>query len=71
MDHAIADSHPCVTISHTRGQESPDPPNACNAEIPTGIEHSGTVEPSTGSLSYFGMRVGKRRKGYVSAVRHA
>lgn len=60
MDHAIADSHAPVTISHSNVQESPDPP-----------EHSRTKEPSPDSLSYFGMRRGKGRKGLVRAVHHA
>src|SRR5690606_27621830 len=41
------------------------PPKACNAEIPPIVEHSRTEEPSPDSLSYFGMRVGKGRKGRV------
>ncbi|CAL9490564.1 hypothetical protein SUDANB132_03220 [Streptomyces sp. enrichment culture] len=71
MDHAIADSHATVTISHSSDQESPRPPKACNAEIPPIVEHNRTEEPSPDSLSYFGMRVGKGRKGRVSAVHHA
>src|SRR5690606_25909689 len=35
------------------------------------MEHSRTEESSPDSLSYFGMRVGKGRKGPVRAVRHA
>src|SRR4051794_23157211 len=34
MDHAIADSHATVTISHRGDQESPDVLKECNAEIP-------------------------------------
>ncbi|ODA69576.1 hypothetical protein APS67_006276 [Streptomyces sp. AVP053U2] len=70
MDHAIADSHAVVTISHSRDQESPDPPKARNAEIPPMVEHSRTEESSPDSLSYFGTRGGKWRKARVRAVRH-
>jgi hypothetical protein len=40
MDHAIADSHATVTISHSGDQESQDPPKHCNAEIPPRMELS-------------------------------
>ncbi len=39
MDHAIADSHATVTISHSGVQESQDPLKQCNAEIPPTMEH--------------------------------
>ena len=71
MDHAIADSHAPVTISHRTIRSRQTPQSACNAEIPPMMEHSRTEEPSPDSLSYFGMRVGKGRKGRVRAVRHA
>lgn len=68
MDHAIADSHATVTISHSGVQESRDPPIACNAEIPP---IRGQKEPPPGSLSYFDTRRCVRGKARVSAIRHA
>jgi hypothetical protein len=68
MDHAIADSHATVTISHSGAQESRDPPIACNAEIPP---IRGQKEPPPGSLSYFDTRRCVRGKARVSAIRHA
>lgn len=68
MDHAIADSHATVTISHSGEQESQDPPIACNAEIPP---KRGQKEPPPGSLSYFDTRRCVRGKARVSAIRHA
>src|SRR6185437_10142176 len=56
MDHAIADSHATVTISHSGDQEAQVPPKSCNAEIPPKWNPPGRTEPSPDSLSYFGMR---------------
>src|SRR5579875_1972629 len=70
MDHAIADSHTTVTISHVVIRKSPDPPKRAMLRFHPDRSTAGRKESSPDSLSYFGMRRGKRGKVLVSAVDH-
>lgn len=66
MDHAIADSHASVTISHSPISSHRHPPKS----VIRGFRPYGTDGVFPDSLSYFGMRVTKERKSPVSAVHH-
>src|SRR5690348_4792185 len=68
MDHAIADSHATVTISHRtiRSRQTPH-----SAQYRDSRPNMDGWSPPPGSLSYFGTRKGKRCKSQVSAIRHA
>jgi hypothetical protein len=53
MDHAIADSHATVTISHMAIRRHQTPQSECNAEIPPTVHHKWTEGALPGLLVLF------------------